>query len=73
MPAAGLWCQACTVLGQGTEFPSCGHSGQVVFTLPGDRCCPTIWSPGNEVGWLAGLISLEELRLSDKPGISTYL
>lgn len=73
MPAAGLWCWACTVLGQGTEFPSCDHSGQVLFTLPGDGRCPTMRIPGNEVGWLAGVTSVEELGFSDKPGISAYL
>lgn len=54
MPAAGLGCWACTELGQGTEFPSFGHGDQDLFTLPGNGCCPTLWSPGNEVGRLAG-------------------
>lgn len=63
-PATGLWCWDRAVLEWGTESPSisrcdCANS---VFTLPGDGCCPTARSAGNEVGWPARLISLEELR-----------
>lgn len=71
MPAAGLWCWAYTVLGQGTEFPSCGHSAKfclLCLEMDAAQLCGALG-----MRWAGWLVSVEELGFSDKPGISAYL